>query len=61
MSDEDYIETWTRRVLSNAPSDETPEDVLRLIQREPYLNRGRWAAYVVRLGAAEQRRRGDDA
>lgn len=54
--DEDYVESWTRRVIANAPKDETPEQVLALMGSCPYLNRGRWASYAVRLGAAQRRR-----
>ena len=53
--DDDYIESWARRVIANAPKDETPEQVLALMRSCQYLNRGRWASYVVRLGAAQGR------
>ena len=53
----DYVDSWAKRIVANAPKDETPEDVLALINRERYLNRGRWAAYVIRLGAANERLR----
>lgn len=52
----DYVLSWTRRVIANAPKGETEEDVLRLMKNERYLNRGRWAAYVVRLGNARRKR-----
>ena len=55
----DYVRSWTMRIIENAPKDERPEDVLRKLHAEPYLNRGRWAAYVVRLGEANRRERGD--
>jgi hypothetical protein len=51
----DYVGSWTRRIIENAPKDETPDDVMRKMRSEPYLNRGRWAAYVVRLGEANRR------
>lgn len=51
----DYVRSWERRILSNAPKEETVDDVLRLMSNERYMNRGRWAAYVVRLGAANSR------
>lgn len=53
--DDDYIESWARRIIANAPKDETPEQVLSLMRSCQYLNRGRWAAYVLRLGAAQGR------
>lgn len=53
--DDDYVESWARRIIANAPRDETPEQVLALMRSCQYLNRGRWAAYVVRLGAAQGR------
>lgn len=52
-----YVESWTKRVLDNAPKHETVSDVLTLMANEQFMNRGRWAAYVVRLGAASQRAR----
>lgn len=52
---EDGLQDLDRRVLANAPNDETTDDVLRLINETRYMNRGRWAAYVVRLGAATKR------
>lgn len=55
MTSTDYAKSWERRVLDNAPKDETPDDVLSKIREERYINRGRWAAYVVRLGAACRR------
>lgn len=58
--DEEYIESWATRVIANAPKDETPEQVLASMGSCPYLNRGRWAAYVVRLGAAQRRRNLDE-
>ncbi len=56
MSD-GYVKSWTERIINNAPKNETVEDVLNLIETEKYLNRGRWAAYVVRLGLACQRKK----
>ncbi len=52
---ESYVDSWERRTVANAPKEETPEDVMGLMERETFLNRGRWAAYVVRLGAAQRR------
>lgn len=52
---DDYVESWERRVVANAPSNETADDVLKLMRGERYLNRGRWAALVVRLGLANER------
>lgn len=58
--DDDYIESWARRVIANAPKDETPEQVLALMGSCTYLNRGRWASYVVRLGAAQRKGNPDE-
>lgn len=55
----DYVESWAERVIANAPPNETPEQVMELMRSNTYLNRGRWAAYVVRLGAAQRRRESD--
>jgi hypothetical protein len=52
---DDYVESWERRVAANAPNNETVDDVLKLMRDERYLNRGRWAALVVRLGLANER------
>lgn len=52
----DYVRSWERRVIANAPKDETTNDVLDIIRNEKFLNRGRWAALVVRLGMANKRR-----
>ena len=46
--------------MDNAPSDDTVDDVLRLMRNERYMNRGRWAAYVVRLGAANSKTRASE-
>ena len=51
----DYVKSWERRIIANAPKDETVGDVLKIIRNERFLNRGRWAALVVRLGAANRR------
>lgn len=52
---DDYVESWERRIVANAPNNETVDDVLKLMRDERYLNRGRWAALVVRLGLANER------
>lgn len=46
---------WDARILETAPKDETPDEVLREIREQPFLNRGRWSALVVRLGSACRR------
>ena len=51
----EYVESWERRVIANAPNDETVVDVLKIIKNERFLNRGRWAALVVRFGVANRR------
>lgn len=51
----EWCDGWDARILETAPKDETPDDVLRKIREQPFLNRGRWAALVVRLGAACRR------
>lgn len=53
----DYVKSWERRIIENAPKNETPDDVISLMTNERYLNRGRWAALVVRLGKANRRAR----
>lgn len=51
----DYVESWQKRVIDNAPKDETVDDVLKKMRSEKYMNRGRFAAYAVRLGEACKR------
>lgn len=51
----DYVKSWEQRIIANAPKDETVNDVLNIIRNEKFLNRGRWAALVVRLGMANER------
>lgn len=46
---------WDARILNTAPKNETVADVLIEMRNNPFLNRGRWAALVVRLGAATKR------
>lgn len=55
MDGTDYVESWEQRIIANAPKDETTNDVLGIIMNEKFLNRGRWAALVVRLGMANKR------
>lgn len=43
------------RIINTAPKDETVTDVLTKMRNDPFLNRGRYAAFVVRLGAATKR------
>ena len=59
--DSGYIESWAQRVLANAPKDETVGEVLACMRGQAYMNRGRWAAYCVRLGEAIRRREGGQA
>lgn len=56
MADSDMT-SWEERIVANAHKHETVSDVLSLMDSEPFMNRGRWAAYVVRLGAANKRAR----
>lgn len=50
----DYVKSWEQRIIESAPKGETANDVLSIIEGEKFLNRGRWAALVVRLGLANK-------